>query len=72
MPGLYQPHLLVRPPCICISLIMFMSHLHVQEVLLLASMAGLEVQELYGEMATDVDLNHEEAYRMIAVLKKKA
>lgn len=51
---------------------LIVSHLRMQEVLLLASMAGLEVQELYGEMAIDVDLNHEEAYRMIAVLKKKA
>ena len=41
-----------------------------QEIKLLASMSGLQLDELYGEMDLGVDLSHEEAYRMIAVLKK--
>lgn len=42
-----------------------------QEVELLASAAGLEILALYGDMAhEDVGLDHEEAYRMVAVLRK--
>ena len=37
---------------------------------LLANMHGLQLEEMYGEMSLGVDLSHEEAYRMIAVLKK--
>eukprot|EP00798_Chlamydomonas_sp_ICE-L_P017989 gene17989-24402_t len=42
----------------------------VQEIDLLARSAGLKVEELYGEMALDVGMTHEDAYRMIIVLSK--
>eukprot|EP00195_Chlamydomonas_chlamydogama_P005377 CAMPEP_0202890652 /NCGR_PEP_ID=MMETSP1392-20130828/992_1 /ASSEMBLY_ACC=CAM_ASM_000868 /TAXON_ID=225041 /ORGANISM="Chlamydomonas chlamydogama, Strain SAG 11-48b" /LENGTH=373 /DNA_ID=CAMNT_0049574267 /DNA_START=80 /DNA_END=1201 /DNA_ORIENTATION=+ len=42
----------------------------VQELDLLATMTGLRIQQLYGEMNLEVDLSHEEAYRLIAVLRK--
>ena len=42
-----------------------------QEIRFLASMHGFTLEELYGEMDLEMDLSHEEAYRMIAVLKKK-
>ena len=40
-----------------------------QEVHLLARLAGFSVEGLYGEMNLERDLQHEEAYRLIAVLK---
>ena len=43
-----------------------------QEIDLLATMCGLKLEQLYGEMALEVDMVHEEAYRMIAVLSKPA
>lgn len=43
----------------------------VQEVQLLAAMTGLKVVGLFGEMALHVDLNHEEAYRLVACLQKQ-
>ncbi|KAL6753552.1 hypothetical protein V8C86DRAFT_454871 [Haematococcus lacustris] len=42
----------------------------VQEVRLLAAHAGLSLQGLYGDMSEGVDMTHEEAYRMVAVLRK--
>ncbi|GAX82531.1 hypothetical protein CEUSTIGMA_g9958.t1 [Chlamydomonas eustigma] len=42
----------------------------VQEIKFLAQGNGLQLLELYGETDLGVDLSHEEAYRMIAVLKK--
>ena len=41
-----------------------------QEVSLLAAAAGLEVRAFFGEMALDVGLGHEEAYRLVACLQK--
>eukprot|EP00200_Dunaliella_tertiolecta_P003759 CAMPEP_0202358214 /NCGR_PEP_ID=MMETSP1126-20121109/11958_1 /ASSEMBLY_ACC=CAM_ASM_000457 /TAXON_ID=3047 /ORGANISM="Dunaliella tertiolecta, Strain CCMP1320" /LENGTH=327 /DNA_ID=CAMNT_0048951305 /DNA_START=70 /DNA_END=1054 /DNA_ORIENTATION=- len=41
-----------------------------QEVDLLARATGLEVVELYGDMEQGVSLTHEEAYRLVAVLRK--
>eukprot|EP00877_Chromochloris_zofingiensis_P000935 jgi/Chrzof1/10842/Cz05g14060.t1 len=41
-----------------------------QEVDLLATMTGFQVVGMYGEMQTDVDLYHEDAYRLIVCLKK--
>ena len=43
-----------------------------QEVDLLGSLAGLSLEGLYGEMdpGLKVDLSHEDAYRLLAVLKK--
>lgn len=41
-----------------------------QEMELLAAPAGLEIVTLYGDMAMGVDLSHEEAHRMVVVLKK--
>ncbi|CAL8471064.1 g10606 [Coccomyxa elongata] len=40
-----------------------------QEVHLLARLAGFSIEGLYGEMNLETDLQHEEAYRLIAVLK---
>ncbi|KXZ46346.1 hypothetical protein GPECTOR_44g25 [Gonium pectorale] len=42
----------------------------VRELELLSGMAGLETVALYGEMALEVDLEHEDAYRMVAVYRK--
>ncbi|KAG2498731.1 hypothetical protein HYH03_003471 [Edaphochlamys debaryana] len=42
----------------------------VRELELLAGMAGLSTAGLYGEMRVGVDLEHEDAYRMVAVFKK--
>ncbi|KAK9901276.1 hypothetical protein WJX75_003778 [Coccomyxa subellipsoidea] len=42
-----------------------------QEVRLLARIAGFSVEGLYGEMALEADLQHEEAYRLIVVLKNE-
>ncbi len=42
----------------------------VQEIRLLARIAGLEVAQLYGDMSASIGLSHEEAYRLVAVLKK--
>ena len=33
-------------------------------------MSGLQLEEMYGEMDLEIDLSHEEAYRMLVVLKK--
>ncbi|KAF5832812.1 S-adenosyl-L-methionine-dependent methyltransferase [Dunaliella salina] len=41
-----------------------------QEVDLLARATGLEVVELYGDMEQGISLTHEEAYRLVAVLRK--
>ena len=42
-----------------------------QEVELLASAAGLELAAVHGEMRMDVpSLSHEDAYRMVAVMRK--
>lgn len=43
----------------------------VRELELLSGMAGLEVCSLYGEMRLGVDLEHEDAYRMVAVYRKQ-
>jgi hypothetical protein len=42
----------------------------VRELELLTRMAGLDTAGLYGEMALGCDLEHEEAYRMVALYKK--
>jgi len=42
----------------------------VQELELLADNVGLEVVTIYGDMAQGVGLSHEEAYRMVMVLRK--
>jgi SAM-dependent methyltransferase len=42
----------------------------VRELELLAGMTGFETRALYGEMRLGVDLEHEDAYRMVAVYKK--
>ncbi|EFJ47378.1 hypothetical protein VOLCADRAFT_92195 [Volvox carteri f. nagariensis] len=42
----------------------------VRELELLAGMTGFETQALYGELRLGVDLEHEDAYRMVAVYKK--
>ncbi|GIL89545.1 hypothetical protein Vretimale_1894 [Volvox reticuliferus] len=42
----------------------------VRELELLAGMTGFETQALYGEMQLNVDLEHEDAYRLVAVYKK--
>jgi hypothetical protein len=42
----------------------------VQELELMAANVGLEVVTLYGDMAQGVGLSHEEAYRMVVVMKK--
>ncbi|GLC72177.1 hypothetical protein PLESTF_001215300 [Pleodorina starrii] len=42
----------------------------VRELELLAGMTGFETRALYGEMRMGVDLEHEDAYRMVAVYKK--
>ncbi|KAG2446869.1 hypothetical protein HYH02_008026 [Chlamydomonas schloesseri] len=42
----------------------------VRELELLAKLAGLEQIALYGEMRMGVDLEHEDAYRMLALYRK--
>ena len=42
----------------------------VRELELLTRMAGLSTAGLYGEMKLGVDLEHQDAYRMVAVYKK--
>ncbi|PNH08460.1 dTDP-3-amino-3,4,6-trideoxy-alpha-D-glucopyranose [Tetrabaena socialis] len=42
----------------------------VRELELLAGMTGFETSALYGEMRLGVDLEHEDAYRMVAVYHK--
>ena len=42
-----------------------------QEVRLLARLAGFSVEGLYGEMNLEADLQHEEAYRLVAILKNE-
>ncbi|MEW5306851.1 MAG: hypothetical protein WDW36_009289 [Sanguina aurantia] len=42
----------------------------VQEIDMLATAHGMKIDGLYGEMRLDVDLSHEEAYRMVMVLKR--
>lgn len=37
---------------------------------MLATAHGMKIDGLYGEMEMDVDLSHEEAYRMVMVLKR--
>lgn len=44
----------------------------VQEMDLLCTIHGLSIEATYGEMNMGVDLNHEEAYRMVMVIKKPA
>ena len=41
-----------------------------QELRLLARMAGLEVAAIQGDMNMDLPLNHDEAHRMVAVLRR--
>lgn len=38
---------------------------------MLASIHGLAVEGFHGDTKLEVDLSHEEAYRMIAVLRKQ-
>lgn len=42
----------------------------VRELELLAKLAGLDQIALYGEMRMGVDLEHEDAYRMLALYRK--
>ncbi|KAG1672919.1 hypothetical protein FOA52_012364 [Chlamydomonas sp. UWO 241] len=42
----------------------------VQEIRLMASMHGFVVESFFGDTSLDVDLSHEDAFRMIAVLRK--
>ena len=52
------------------SLLLTPNNIRIQEIRFLASMHGFSLEEIYGEMDLNMDLSHEEAYRMIAVLKK--
>lgn len=42
----------------------------VRELELMADMSGFGVEALYGEMDLGVGMDHEEAYRMVAVCRK--
>lgn len=63
-----QPSHLLAPPCF--PVFAACRQFTVQEMELLAAPAGLEIVTLYGDMAMGVDLSHEEAHRMVVVLKK--
>ena len=41
-----------------------------QELGLLCMLSGFRMEALYGEMRLECGLNHEEAYRMVAVMRK--
>lgn len=42
-----------------------------QEVHMLANAAGFSVEGLYGEMDMQIGLQHEDAYRLVAVLRSE-